>query len=152
MPVHRVMFVVMLCVCYCDVPFTVMLQSAQHPCSHTPALLLCVFIALTITSMAPALPAFTLLSAVNPSGMPLHRVVVILVCYCDVPLSVMFMSAQHPCSHTPALLLCVFIALTITSMAPALPAFTWLSSVNPSENAIPLCCHYLFLVVYHDVP
>ena len=52
-----------------------------------------------------------------------------VVCCCDVPFAVMLQSAPHPCSHTSALLLCVFIALTITSMAPALPAFTWLSAV-----------------------
>ena len=46
-------------------PLTVMLQSAPHPFSHTPALLMCVLIAFTTASIPPAAPTFTLFSTVH---------------------------------------------------------------------------------------
>ena len=65
--------------CVYGVPFVIVWINAPHPASHTSALLMCVFIALIITSMAPALPAITLLSAVNPVKMSLHCVVMLLL-------------------------------------------------------------------------
>ena len=78
---------------------------------------MCFLIAFNITSMAPAFPALTLLSSVVP-----EKMFMFIGCEYSLPLVAMFLSAPHPFLHMPALPMCVHIAFSITSMAPAFPA------------------------------
>ena len=77
-------------------------------------------------------------------------------CVFCLPLTVMFHSAPHPFSHTPALLMCVLIAFNITSMAPASPALTSLSAVGFDKVHIPLVVYSVYRSMWcswvHHIP
>ena len=124
------------------------IQSASHPYSHTPALLLCVLITFSITSMTPPSPAFTLLSAM----LFVLEVISFHLRLYLLPFSVMFQSALHPASHTPALLMCVLIASSIILMAPPFPAFTLLSTVLIVLEVISFHLRFYLFTIRCDVP
>lgn len=109
-----------------------------------------IVIAPIIILIASHLPANIWLSSVkyishNKSTRAIHLFV--------IPLTAMFMSALHPCSHTPGSLMCLFIAPTIMPMAPERPASTALASmkfliINLNYTFFVLVMIPLYLFIY----
>lgn len=123
--------------------FAIIFKRTLHPSSQMSELLICAFMILSITSMAPHFTAFIWLSSKSNQ-----------ICYLTLGLllTVIFPSTLQPCWHTTTLSMWIFRASIIVSIILYSLAFIWLSAMVVGKIGLFVRSGYIgFTIIRCDI-